>query len=44
VPGLVTGSVEVIATKVTDIISLVSGVYDLVTDQQTREEVMYQIW
>jgi hypothetical protein len=37
-PGLVTGSVEVIATKVTDITTLATGVYDLATDEKTRQD------
>jgi hypothetical protein len=37
-PGLVTGSVEVVATKVTDITSLATGVYDLVTDEKVRTD------
>jgi hypothetical protein len=37
-PGLVTGSVEVVATKVTDLTTLATGVYDLATDKEARSE------
>ena len=37
-PGLVTGSVEVVATKVTDLTTLATGVYDLATDKKARSD------
>jgi hypothetical protein len=37
-PGLVTGSVEVVATKVTDLTTLATGVYDLATDKEARSD------
>ncbi|MCB6089433.1 fibronectin type III domain-containing protein [Flavobacterium psychrophilum] len=37
-PGLVTGSVEVVATKVTDLTSLAIGIYDLATDKKAQTE------
>ena len=36
--GLVTGSVEVVATKVTDLTTLATGVYDLATDKEARSD------
>lgn len=38
-PGIVTGSTEVIAQKVTGLTSLATGIYDLVTDAETRSNV-----
>ena len=37
-PGVVTGSVEVVATKVTDLTTLATGVYDLATDKDARSD------
>jgi A nuclease family of the HNH/ENDO VII superfamily with conserved AHH/Fibronectin type III domain len=37
-PGIVTGSVEVVATKVTDLTTLATGIYDLTTDKTARAE------
>lgn len=41
-PGLVTGSVEVGVQKVTDVTSLVTTVYDVATDEETRKELKTQ--
>ncbi len=38
-PGVVTGTTEVVAMKVTDLTSLATGVYTLVTDKQARTDV-----
>jgi len=41
-PGVVTGSVEVAAQKVTDLTSLGKLVYDVATDKQTRADIADQ--
>ncbi len=41
-PGVVTGSVEVAAQKVTDLTSLGKLVYDVATDKQTRADIANQ--
>ena len=41
--GLVTGSVEVVAQKVTDITSLGVLVYDIATDEATRTGLKQQL-
>ncbi len=41
-PGLVTGSFEVIAQKVTDVTSLGCTVYNIVVDKETRKEIYSQ--
>ena len=41
-PGLVTGSLEVVAQKVTDITSLGVLVYDIATDEATRSSIKQQ--
>ena len=42
-PGVVTGSVEVAAQKVTDLTSLGKLVYDVATDKQTRADIANQL-
>ena len=41
-PGVITGSTEVIAQKVTDVTSLATTVYDIVVDAQVRRELKEQ--
>jgi hypothetical protein len=41
-PGLVTGGVEVVAQKVTDITALATTVYDLTVDKEARSQVYRQ--
>ena len=41
-PGLVTGSLEVVAQKVTDLTSLGVLVYDIATDEATRSSIKQQ--
>ena len=41
-PGLVTGSVEIVAQRVTDITSLGTLLYDIATDETTRQGIKQQ--
>ena len=42
VPGLVTGSIEVVAQKVTDLTSLDTLAYDIATSEETRSNLVLQ--